>query len=147
MAKRSLLSRVLTSVIFRQSTRKAGRYARNGASLLSLIGSALNKSKSVGGDEGIGFREQIGLLSRLIKAYVAGDYRQIQTKTLISIVASLIYFVSPIDVVPDFLPLLGFADDIALIIWMFNSLEGELVNFRQWERDQARVAGKVIDIK
>ena len=142
MAKHSLLTRVLASAFFRQSTRKAGRYARNSTSLLSLIGAVLNKSKSVGGDEGIGFREQLGLLSRLIK-----DYRQVSMKTILSIVASLLYFVSPIDVIPDFLPLVGFADDIALVVWVFNSLQGELVNFRDWERSQARVSGKVIDVK
>lgn len=99
------------------------------------------------GDDSIGFREQIMLLSRMIKAYVAGEYRQIPTKTLISMLASLIYFVSPIDFIPDVLPILGFADDIALMVWLFNSLQDDIANFRDWERNQARTTGKVIDIK
>ncbi|MEZ0610026.1 YkvA family protein [Fibrella sp. WM1] len=147
MAKSSLIAKVLSSIFFRRSTRRAGRYAKNGLGMLALIREALNKSKSVSGDDGVGFREQIGLLSRLVKAYASGDYRQISTKTIVSVLASLVYFVSPIDVIPDVLPFVGFADDIALMVWLFNSLQNELINFRSWEREQARVTGKVIDLE
>ena len=147
MAKRNLIAQVLSSVFFRRSTASAGKYARNGLSMLTLINQALGKSGSVKGEEGLGFREKIGLLSRLVKAYVAGEYRQVPTKTLISTLAALIYFVSPIDFIPDVLPVLGFADDIALIVWLFNSLNADLENFRTWERQQERVTGKTIDLK
>lgn len=115
--------------------------------MLALIKQALGKSESVKGEEGIGFREKIGLLSRLVKAYAAGEYRQVPAKTLISTLAALIYFVSPIDFIPDVLPVLGFADDIALLVWLFNSLNSDLENFREWERQQERATGKVIDLK
>lgn len=147
MAKGSLIAKVLGSIFFRRSTRQAGRYAKNGLGMLALIREALNKSKTVSGEESVGFREQIGLLSRLIKAYASGAYRHVSGKTIASVLASLVYFVSPIDVIPDVLPLVGFADDIALMVWLFNSLQNELVNFRTWEREQARVTGKVIDLE
>lgn len=147
MAKRSLIAQVLSSIFFRRSKVRAGRYARNGLSMLTLIKQALGKSESLKGEAGLGFREKIGLLSRLVKAYVAGEYRQIPSKTLISTLAALIYFVSPIDFIPDVLPVLGFADDIALLVWLFNSLNGDLENFKIWEREQERAAGKVIDLK
>ena len=147
MAKRSLIAKVLSSIFFRQSTAKAGKYARNGFSILALLKAALSKSDEVKGDDAIGFREKVQLLSRMTKAYVAGDYRQIPAKTLISVLAALIYFVSPIDFIPDVLPILGFADDIALLVWVFNSLQDDVTDFRDWERSQARVTGKVIDIK
>ncbi|RYF65810.1 MAG: DUF1232 domain-containing protein [Cytophagaceae bacterium] len=147
MAKRSLIAQVLSSIFFRRSTASAGKYARNGLSMLTLIKEALGKSKSVKGEEGIGFREKIGLISRLVKAYVSGEYRQVPTKTLISTLAALIYFVSPLDFIPDILPLVGFADDIALMVWLFNSLNADLENFREWERQQERATGKVIDLK
>ncbi len=147
MATRSLIAQVLSSIFFGRSKAKAGKYARNGLSMLGLLKAALGKSNGMKGDDSIGFREQVMLLSRMIKAYVAGDYRQIPTKTLISMLASLIYFVSPIDFIPDVLPILGFADDIALMVWLFNSLQDDIANFRDWERNQARATGKVIDIK
>ncbi|MBO0934976.1 DUF1232 domain-containing protein [Fibrella sp. HMF5335] len=146
MAKRSLIAQVLSSIFFGRSKAKAGKYARNSLSMLGLLKAALGKSKAMKGDDSIGFREQVVLLSRMIKAYVAGEYREIPTKTLISVLASLIYFVSPIDFIPDVLPVLGFADDIALMVWLFNSLQDDIAHFRDWERNQARVTGKVIDI-
>lgn len=146
MAKRSLIAQVLSSIFFRRSTVRAGKYARSGLGMLTLIKEALGKSSSVKGEEGLGFREKIGLLSRLVKAYVAGEYRQVPTKTLISVLAGLVYFVSPIDFIPDVLPVLGFADDIALMVWLFSSLDSDLENFREWERQQQRAGGKVIDI-
>ena len=42
----------------------------------------------------------------------------------------LLYFVSPIDFVPDFLPLLGFADDGAFIIFILVLWHNELGRFR-----------------
>jgi uncharacterized membrane protein YkvA (DUF1232 family) len=147
MAKRSLIAQILASVFFRRSTRKAGRFAGNALGMFTLIREALSKSTTVGGNDGPGFREQIGLLSRLVKAYASGEYRHVSTKTIVSVLASLIYFVSPLDVIPDVLPVLGFADDIALVVWLFNSLKAELAAFRDWERDQARLSGKVIDIR
>lgn len=146
MAKRSLIAQVLSSIFFGRSKATAGKYARNSLSILGLLKAALGKSNGMKGDDAIGFREQIMLLSRMIKAYVAGDYRQIPTKTLVSMLASLIYFVSPIDFIPDVLPILGFADDIALMVWLFNSLQDDIANFRDWERTQARATGKVIQI-
>ena len=147
MAKRSLIAQILSSIFFSRSTGKAGKYARNGASMLTLIQQALSKSKSVQGEEGIGFREKLGLISRLVKAYASGEYRQLPLKTLISVLATLIYFVSPIDFIPDILPIVGFADDIALIVWLFSSLNGDLEKFRDWERQQAKATNKVIHLE
>ncbi len=147
MAKGSLIAQVLSSIFFRRSTVRAGKYARSGVSILALLGQALNKSKSVSGADGLGFRQKLGLLSRLVKAYVSGQYRQLPTKTLISVLAALVYFVSPVDFIPDVLPILGFADDIALLVWVFNSLTTDLENFRVWEQQQQRAAGTTIDLK
>ena len=146
MAKGSLIAQVLSSIFFRRSTVRAGKYARNGMSILALLGQAFSKSNSVKGEAGLGFREKLGLVSRLVKAYVSGQYRQLPTKTLISVLATLVYFVSPIDFIPDVLPILGFADDIALMVWLFNSLTDDLENFRVWEQQQQRATGTTIDL-
>ena len=147
MAAGSLIAKVLASVFFNRSRVKAGRYARNSKSMFGLIQQVLSKSKTVADGEGIGFREKIGLISRLVKAYAAGEYRQLPTKTLLITLATLIYFVSPLDFIPDVLPILGFADDIALIVWLYNSLNTDLDNFREWERQRQKATGKVIELE
>ncbi|WP_420156095.1 YkvA family protein, partial [Siphonobacter sp.] len=81
-------------------------------------------------------QEKLGLLTRLIRAYAKGEYRQLPWKSVVLTVAVLIYFVSPIDVIPDLLPIIGFTDDIALLIWLFRTISNDLDTFKVWEAEQ-----------
>ncbi|GAB2517599.1 YkvA family protein [Spirosoma aerophilum] len=137
MANKSLISRILTSIFFKRANVGAVRYARNSRSLYQLIRDALEKSGGLSGNNIAAFREQLGVVTRLLKAYAAGDYRQLPWKTLIRVIAVLIYFVSPIDILPDFLPIVGLTDDIALMFWLFSGIKDDIEKFRQWEQTTA----------
>jgi len=138
MANRSLVTRILTSFFFKRANIGAVRYARNSKSLFKLIGEALNKSGGLSGKNITAFREQLGIVTRLLKAYASGEYRQLPWKTLIRVIAVLIYFVSPIDILPDFLPIVGFTDDIALMLWLFSGMSDDIDKYRQWESNMTR---------
>lgn len=146
MANDSLLKRVLKSIFFSQANSKAVRYARNSSTLLGLIRDALQKSGGLNGDKMQGFREQIGLLSRMLRSYASGQYRDIPWKTLIRMIAVLIYFVSPIDFIPDLLPIVGLTDDVALVVWLISAIRDDIEKFRLWERSQAVAKNEVISI-
>lgn len=155
MTKQRLITRILTSIFFKRANVGAVRYARNSASLFALIRDAVTKSGGLSGKNIAAFREQLSLVTRMLKAYGTGDYRQLPWKTAIRMIAVLIYFVSPIDILPDFLPVLGFTDDIALMLWLFSGLKDDIEKFRQWEHtanastDEAprRNAGKAEPLK
>lgn len=138
MASKSLISRVLSSLFFKRANLKAVRYARNSKSLFSLIQDVLTKSGALSGNNIKLVRNELALLTRMVKAYATGEYRDIPWKTLISIVAVLIYFVSPIDFIPDFLPVVGISDDVALVLWLVSSIRKDLDKFRQWEGGTAK---------
>ncbi|GAB3896546.1 YkvA family protein [Spirosoma agri] len=133
MANKGLLTRILTSIFFKRANIGAVRYARNSRSLYTLIREALDKSGGLSGANISAFREQLGVVTRLLKAYASGEYRQLPWKTLIRVIAVLIYFVSPIDILPDFLPIVGLTDDIALMLWLFSGIKDDIDKFRQWE--------------
>ncbi|MBC3787075.1 YkvA family protein [Spirosoma utsteinense] len=133
MANKSLVTRILTSFFFKRANIGAVRYARNTKSMFNLIREALDKSGGLSGKNISVFREQLGIVTRLLKAYASGDYRQLPWKTLIRVIAVLIYFVSPIDILPDFLPIVGLTDDIALMLWLFSGMKDDIEKFRQWE--------------
>ncbi len=133
MANKSLITRVLASLFFKRANIGAVRYARNTRSLYQLIREALDKSGGLSGKNIGVFREQLSIVTRLLKAYASGEYRQLPWKTLIRVIAVLIYFVSPIDILPDFLPIVGLTDDIALMLWLFSGMKDDIEKFRQWE--------------
>ncbi|MCC3160295.1 DUF1232 domain-containing protein [Hymenobacter sp. 15J16-1T3B] len=74
---------------------------------------------------------------RLVRAYVNGSYREVQTSTIVSGLGVLLYVLSPIDLVPDFIPVLGFLDDLSLVSWFIGKFQDEIRRFREWETSSA----------
>lgn len=135
MAESSLISQILRSIFFKKATGRAGRYASNSSKLFNLARQVMTKVQQGGVKEGMaGALGQVQLLVRLVRAYASGEYRKLPWKSLVSIVGVLIYFVSPLDFIPDFLPIVGMADDLALILWLFKTLGDDLDAFSQWEK-------------
>lgn len=50
------------------------------------------------------------------------------------IVAFLIYFLWPVDLIPDFRGPAGYVDDAALLVFVLGLVKEELDDFLQWER-------------
>lgn len=140
MNKQDLVARILKSIFFKTATRRAGKYAGGGLAILELLREALTKAKDVAGNEnkGVGqvLLEKVTILSRMVKAYFTGEYKIIPWSSIVKIIAVLIYFISPIDVIPDILPFIGLTDDLALTVWLFASLKEDLKNFEVWEQEK-----------
>jgi uncharacterized membrane protein YkvA (DUF1232 family) len=73
---------------------------------------------------------------RLLNAYAKGQYRDISFESLALIVASIIYFVMPIDVIPDFIVAMGFVDDALLLSWTFKAVVSDIEKILAWEGRQ-----------
>jgi uncharacterized membrane protein YkvA (DUF1232 family) len=135
--KEDLATRVLKSVFFRNATKRAGKYAGGGLAVLELLREVLTKAKDVASKEnkGVGqvLADRVTTLSRMVKAYISGDYRIVPWSSILKILAVLIYFISPFDLIPDFIPFLGLTDDFALVTWVFGSLKEDFNNFEAWE--------------
>ncbi len=52
-------------------------------------------------------------------------------KTKMLVVLSLVYLVSPVDLIPDFLPVIGFVDDLALLTATAAVLAGHARDYAQ----------------
>ncbi|WP_426153885.1 YkvA family protein [Pseudomonas sp. DC3000-4b1] len=90
-------------------------------------------------------KEDIALLQALCLAYWRGEYRAVSTKAVFSIVAGLLYFVSPIDAVPDWLLGVGMLDDIAVLGFVMRVVQAELEHFRAWRSRQTPEALNVAE--
>jgi uncharacterized membrane protein YkvA (DUF1232 family) len=81
-------------------------------------------------------KEKFFILGRLLKAYALGRYREIPWKTLLLITAAIIYFINPIDLVPDWIPGLGLTDDVGILMSVYYSIDSEIEKFLTWEKTQ-----------
>ena len=112
----------------------AGRLLARGR-LPTLLFAVASKGASQGNRLGK-LKDDLRLLQALCLAYWRGEYRAISPKALISVVAGLMYFLSPVDAIPDFIPVFGMLDDIAVLAWLMKVLDDELNAFRAWRNRQ-----------
>lgn len=73
-------------------------------------------------------------MMRLLLRWVDRSYRRVSWTPLILIVGALLYFVLPVDLIPDALGALGFVDDVSVITMVVRRVRDELERFRNWER-------------
>lgn len=70
---------------------------------------------------------------RMIQAYAKGHYREAPWKSMVGIVAGIVYFLMPIDLVPDFIPFTGFIDDFTVIMLISNAFQQDIKQFEVWD--------------
>ncbi|MDH4154617.1 MAG: YkvA family protein [Nitrospira sp.] len=76
------------------------------------------------------------LLFRLLKAWKQGSYQGLSVRTLASIVVAILYLLSPVDAIPDFIPGIGLIDDAAILALLLHSLAQDLAAFHAWEQNR-----------
>lgn len=101
--------------------------------LAGLANSAQKKASKHASRKLANVLEPIKVSYRLIQAYASGTYRDISLENFGLIVAAIIYFVMPVDALPDFIAGLGFTDDAAVLAWTFKRVSEELNKFVAWE--------------
>ena len=72
---------------------------------------------------------------RLVGAWLDGRC-EAQWEVIADILAGAIYLISPLDLVPDFVPNEGLLDDAAVISTVLYPLKEEIDSFREWEQEQ-----------
>jgi uncharacterized membrane protein YkvA (DUF1232 family) len=77
--------------------------------------------------------EDFLMLFRLVKAWVMGEYREIPRTAVLWAILAILYFISPLDAIPDIFPG-GYIDDIAFISFILRRIKADLDKFAQWEK-------------
>jgi uncharacterized membrane protein YkvA (DUF1232 family) len=127
-----MIRNVFFDVALNQAARIVGKKGR----MIVLLGKLGYKLRNINWREvkGVELKEKFFVISRLMKAYVKGHYRSIPWKSLLLITGAILYFVTPIDLIPDLIPGVGLTDDFGILLAIYQSLHNEIEKFLQWEK-------------
>jgi uncharacterized membrane protein YkvA (DUF1232 family) len=81
------------------------------------------------------FAAQLPFAEDLLTAYYCAFDRETPTHVRVALIGALAYFISPFDVLPDLLPIIGFTDDAAVLAGAFKLVWD---NIKPAHRDAAR---------
>lgn len=74
------------------------------------------------------------LLINLFKDWYNGVYREIPWYSIAAIILGFLYLLSPVDLVPDMIPVLGQVDDVVIIRWILTHIAKQDLNkYRQFK--------------
>ena len=76
--------------------------------------------------------DYLGLLFSMLSDSFNGKY-PVPKKTVFVITFALLYLISPVDIAPDIIPLLGFVDDVAVLAFAFSLIKDDLEKYRAWK--------------
>jgi uncharacterized membrane protein YkvA (DUF1232 family) len=116
--------------------KKAEKYIKDPSKLGKLAEDAINKMDDVPTGPFEEVWAYLTAMIRLIRAYWKNEYRAIPWQSMVSIIAAVAYFVSPIDIIPDVIPVVGYLDDAFVIALVLKSVKGDLDKFMRWESKQ-----------
>jgi len=114
---------------------KAKKTVQNNERLKNLLDKSVRKLNEISNNktERDSFIGHLKTLVRMIQAHINGEYKAFSTKTILMFVFALVYFITPLDLIPDFIPVLGLTDDISIVYFIFRSFIEDIEAFNDWE--------------
>jgi uncharacterized membrane protein YkvA (DUF1232 family) len=124
---------ITQSVAFRRAAIDAEACVRDSMRLRQLVEDAVGKISIIPrGPFADTWPYLMGMI-RLIRDYQRAEYRDISEPNLLTVIAAILYFVSPFDVIPDWVPVLGHIDDAFVVSLALKSVRMDLDTFMAWE--------------
>ena len=77
------------------------------------------------------FRD-LPLVCWMISDYVHGNYREVPLATIITLTAALAYFFSPINLISNIIPVVGWLDDALVFKLAFEAARNDLEAYVEW---------------
>lgn len=86
-----------------------------------------------------GYIEKAKSMFSLIRDYWSGNYREVPWKTIAAVAGALLYVLMPFDLIPDFIPLVGYLDDAGVIAACLTLVSDDLISYEKWktQKDQS----------
>ena len=69
---------------------------------------------------------QVKLLFEMIRDYWTGEFKGIPWASIAMAIGALVYFLSPVDLIPDFIPVIGYLDDAMVVALAIKAIQEDL---------------------
>lgn len=79
------------------------------------------------------FVADLKILFSLLQDYWSGEYREVPWGTIAAVIGALVYVLSPVDLIPDFIPILGYVDDAAVVAACLAFIQSDLDAYKKWK--------------
>ena len=113
---------------------KAKEYANDPKKAQKLVDKAMKKANREKGKNGPldEIWEQLQLLFRMVKDWATGQYKNVPKGSIVAILIALLYFVNPLDVIPDAILGVGFLDDVFVLGLIFKQIGSDIDKYKEW---------------
>ncbi len=120
---------------FNKYKEKAAVLLKDNKRVQTLLINSKTKLKSIidGNQKLKEFSEKVSVMMRMLRAQFSGEYADFPWKSLVMVAGALIYFITPLDIIPDFIPALGLTDDATIVYWIYYSIQEDIEKFKTWE--------------
>ena len=114
---------------------KAVKYLKDKNKSIDLLNRALQKANTHRGIRGEAWNK-LQLLFSIFNDWIYGNYRQIPKRSLLMIILGIVYFVSPMDGIFDYIPFLGLVDDAAVAGFVISQVSVDLERYKLWKKHE-----------
>jgi uncharacterized membrane protein YkvA (DUF1232 family) len=78
------------------------------------------------------YKDKIILMFQMLKDVKQKKYPETPWKTIAAMVFTILYIINPLDLVPDFIPFLGYLDDISVFSFVLKLINDDLMEYKNW---------------
>lgn len=71
-----------------------------------------------------------------------GFYKEVSRKTIFLLSAALIYVLTPMDLINDWISIVGYVDDAVVIGFILKKCSHEIEKYREWKKFNIDISGK-----
>ena len=84
----------------------------------------------------------VPLMISMIKSYITKKYEVVSPKVIALLISAFLYLVKKKDLIDDSVPLMGYLDDLAIIVAAITLSKPELDAYSEWRKENGEAAEK-----
>lgn len=115
----------------KSSIETALKVVKDKTKLVAKFTDAFSRCKAM---KNVPYLREIAVMLDMVVDYMEGNYKEVPFNTIVGITAAVLYFLSPVDLIPDFLPGIGQVDDITVLGFAVKATYEDLMKYDNWRK-------------